>query len=63
MHILTSKGVTKFSRDFGFNGTESEQFERYVAANYLFQYVGDDVNLIENSVLGGGSDEGIAYRT
>jgi hypothetical protein len=59
MHTLTSKRVAKFSRDFGFSGTESEQFERYVAANYLFQYVGNDVGLIENAVLGGGSDEGI----
>ncbi|UOZ03188.1 AIPR family protein [Amycolatopsis sp. WQ 127309] len=59
MHTLTSKRVVKFSRNFGFGGTEAEQFERYVAANYLFQYVGDDVELIERSVLGGGSDEGI----
>ncbi len=59
MHTLTSKRVAKFSRDFGFGGTEADQFERYVAANYLFQYVGDNVELIENSVLGGSSDEGI----
>ncbi|MFR9728108.1 AIPR family protein [Saccharopolyspora sp. MS10] len=59
MHTLTRKRVAKFSRDFGFNGTEAEQFERYVAANYLFQYVGDNVELIEHAVLGGGSDEGI----
>lgn len=59
MHTLTSKRVAKFSRDFGFSGTEAEQFERYVAANYLFQYVGDNVELIEHAVLGGGSDEGI----
>ena len=59
MHTLTSKRVVKFSRDFGFEGTESDQFERYVAANYLFQYVRDDVEMIERSVLGGGQDEGI----
>lgn len=59
MHTLTSKRVARFSRDFGFAGTEAEQFERYVSANYLFQYVGDNVDLIEHSVLGGGSDEGI----
>ncbi|MFJ9786627.1 AIPR family protein [Amycolatopsis sp. NPDC101161] len=59
MHTLTSKRVAKFSRDFGFGGTEADQFERYVAANYLFQYVGDNVELIERSVLGGGRDEGI----
>jgi hypothetical protein len=59
MHTLTSKRVAKFSRDFGFDGSDAEQFERYVAANYLFPYVGDNVDLIENSVLGGGSDEGI----
>lgn len=59
MHTLTSKRVVKFVRDFGFAGNEAEQFERYVAANYLFQYVRDNVDLIERSVLGGGSDEGI----
>lgn len=59
MHTLTGKRVTKFARDFGFEGTESELFERYVAANYLFQYVNDDVESIERSVIGGGGDEGI----
>lgn len=59
MHTLTSKRVAKFSRDFGFGGSEAEQFERYVAANYLFQYLRDDVESIERSVLGGGNDEGI----
>jgi hypothetical protein len=59
MHTLTSKRVGKFSRDFGFEGTEPEKFERYVAANYLFPYVRDDVESIERSVLGGGNDEGI----
>ncbi|NKZ66936.1 hypothetical protein GTG23_22195 [Rhodococcus hoagii] len=59
MHTLTSKRVTKFARDFGFEGPESELFERYVAANYLFQYLRDDVDSIERSVLGGGNDEGI----
>lgn len=59
MHTLTSKRVKKFARDFGFEGSDSEQFERYVAASYLFQYIKDDVELIERSVLGSGSDEGI----
>lgn len=59
MHTLTSKRVTKFARDFGFEGPEAELFERYVAANYLFQYLRDDVQSIERSVLGGGNDEGI----
>lgn len=59
MHTLTSKRVTKFARDFGFEGAESELFERYVSANYLFQYLRDDVDSIERCVLGGGSDEGI----
>ncbi|MTD15140.1 hypothetical protein GIS00_14445 [Nakamurella sp. YIM 132087] len=57
MHILTRKRVQKFSRDFGFEGTESDQFERYVAANYLYQYVGDSVDKIERTILGGGEDE------
>lgn len=59
MHTLTGKRVAKFARDFGFEGNEAEQFERYVAANYLFPYVRDDVEQIERSVLGGGNDEGI----
>ncbi|MFI6219829.1 AIPR family protein [Nocardia salmonicida] len=59
MHTLTSKRVTKFARDFGFEGHETELFERYVAANYLFQYLRDDVDSIERSILGGGNDEGI----
>lgn len=59
MHTLTSKRVTKFARDFGFEGKEPDVFERYVAANYLFQYLNDDVEAIERSVLGGGNDEGI----
>lgn len=59
MHTLTSKRVTKFARDFGLEGPETELFERYVAANYLFQYLRDDVDSIERSVLGGGNDEGI----
>ncbi|MGW4125997.1 AIPR family protein [Nocardia sp. NPDC004711] len=59
MHTLTSKRVTKFARDFGFEGTEADLFERYVAASYLFQYLRDDVEAIERSIIGGGSDEGI----
>ncbi|GAA3854547.1 MULTISPECIES: AIPR family protein [Amycolatopsis] len=59
MHTLTGKRVAKFGRDFGFEGTDADKFERYVAANYLFQYVRDDVESIERTVLGGGEDEGI----
>lgn len=44
---------------FGFGGNQSDQFERYVAASYLYQYIRDDVEAIEKAVLGGGSDEGI----
>lgn len=63
MHTLTGKRVSKFARDFGFDGSEADRFERYVAANYLFAYLRDDVELIERSVLGGGSDEGIDIAT
>lgn len=59
MHTLTSKRVTKFSRDFGFEGPKAEQFERYVAANYLHQYLRDDVHMIERTLMSGGNDEGI----
>ncbi|MFI9283895.1 AIPR family protein [Streptomyces werraensis] len=51
--------MAKFARDFGFEGNEARQFELYVAANYLFPYVRDDVEQIERTVLGGGTDEGI----
>ncbi|KIX79079.1 hypothetical protein SF23_02785 [Streptomyces sp. MBRL 10] len=51
--------MAKFARDFGFEGDEAKKFELYVAANYLFPYVRDDVGQIERTVLGGGSDEGI----
>lgn len=59
MHTLTGKRVAKFARDFGFEGADADKFERYVAATYLFQYVRDDVESIERTVLGGGDDEGI----
>ncbi|CAM5507984.1 AIPR protein OS=Streptomyces microflavus OX=1919 GN=Smic_41110 PE=4 SV=1 [Streptomyces microflavus] len=59
MHTLTGKRVAKFARDFGFEGGEAKQFELYVAANYLFPYVRDDVEQIERTVIGGGTDEGI----
>ncbi|MFD3794195.1 AIPR family protein [Streptomyces californicus] len=59
MHTLTAKRVAKFARDFGAEGSEAQQFELYVTANYLFPYVRDDVEQIERAVLGGGTDEGI----
>lgn len=59
MHTLTKKRVNKFAKDFGFEGSESENFERYVAAMYLYQYLKDYPEAIEKSVLGGGQDEGV----
>lgn len=59
MHALTGKRVQKFATDFGFIGKESELFERYVASVYLHQYLHDNPDSIEASVLGGGNDEGI----
>ncbi|TCJ23774.1 hypothetical protein E0W80_09445 [Microbacterium sp. PI-1] len=59
LHTLTGKRVAKFARDFGFAVSEDKQFELYVAANYLYPYLRDDVEKIERSVRGGGSDEGI----
>ena len=60
MHTLTKKRVSKFSRDYGFEDlSESDQFERYVAANYLHKYIHDDPDLIDRCVLGGGGDEGV----
>lgn len=59
MHTLTRKKLEKFAREYELEGNQSEQFERYVAASYLHQYLRDDRELIEKVVLGGGSDEGI----
>ncbi|NRD07625.1 AIPR family protein [Rathayibacter agropyri] len=59
LHTLTGKRVAKFARDFGFEVSEDKQFELYVAANYLYAYLRDDVEKIERSVRGGGGDEGI----
>lgn len=59
MHNLTGKRVKRFARDFGFGGNQSAQFERYVAAAYLHDYLQDDPDQIERVVLGGGRDEGI----
>lgn len=59
MHTLTLKRMTKFSRDFGFTLSESELFERYISATYLYRYLKNDPQLIESTVLGGGDDQGI----
>ena len=59
MHTLTQKTVDKFARDFGFDVPEAERFELYVAATYLYRYLKNDANLIQASVIGCGSDEGI----
>lgn len=59
MHLLTKKLLEKFTREFGFEGSPADRFERYVAASYLYQYIRDDVEAIEKCVLGGGNDEGI----
>lgn len=59
MHVLTQKKLERFTREFGFEGEEYAKFERYVASHYLYQYVRDDVDKIEQCVFGGGSDEGI----
>lgn len=59
MHILTQKRADKFANDYGFNGSESDIFERYVASIYLHQYLKGQYDLIEESVVGGGDDQGI----
>lgn len=48
-----------FAKDNGFEGRESELFEKYVAAIYLGRYLGSDVKLIDDIVIGGGEDGGI----
>ncbi|MGP5724102.1 AIPR family protein [Corynebacterium casei] len=60
MHTLTKKRMNNFAREFGFEADpESVIFEKYIAATYLYRYIQNDVQLIENCVLGGGNDEGI----
>ncbi|WP_315304052.1 AIPR family protein [Rothia dentocariosa] len=59
MDTLTERKVKDFAKEFGFEGSTSENFERYIAATYLYRYLKDDVDKIENTVLGGGADEGI----
>lgn len=59
MHQLTRKKLDKFARELELVGTQAQQFERYVAANYLYQYLRDDTEMLEKTILGGGSDEGI----
>lgn len=59
MHTLTRKRVEKFGDEYGFDYNISELFERYVAATYLYQYIGEDAHSIEDCVLGGGDDQGI----
>lgn len=59
MHTLTKKRMTKFAREYGFEGADSEVFEKYIAATYLYNFVDKNPELIEKCVLGGGNDEGI----
>lgn len=59
MDSLTARKVKKFAENFGFEGSEAKNFERYIAATYLYKYLKDDIDSIEKSVLGGGNDEGI----
>lgn len=60
MHTLTKKRLTKFSKEKGYAElTEGEQFERYVACTYLHRYIGESPEAIDNTVTGGGNDEGI----
>ncbi|MDI9979340.1 AIPR family protein [Rhodococcus sp. IEGM 1307] len=59
MDILTKRKMNSFAKENGFEGNESELFEKYVAGVYLGRYLGSDVKLIDDVVIGGGGDGGI----
>lgn len=59
MDILTERKMRAFARRFGFDGKDGEVFEQYIAYTYLYKFLKGEVNLIDEVVIGGGSDGGI----
>lgn len=60
MHTLTKKRLTKFSKEKGYTELpEGDQFERYIACTYLHRYIGESPEAIDDTITGGGNDEGI----
>jgi AIPR protein len=57
--ILTESKVRSFSEQNGFSGKASELFELYVASVYAEKYLGGDIKLLDDIVIGGGDDEGV----
>ncbi|MCV7415939.1 AIPR family protein [Mycolicibacterium litorale] len=51
--------MRSFSERNGFSGESSYLFELYVASVYLQRYLGGDVKLLDDVVIGGGDDEGV----
>lgn len=60
MHTLIKKQLVKFSKEKGYADLpEGEQFERYIACTYLHRYIGESPETIDDTITGGGNDEGI----
>lgn len=59
MDTMTQRKIRGFAKSNGFTGNESELFERYVAYLYLNRYVSSDVRIIDDIVVGGGTDGGV----
>lgn len=59
MDILTESKMHAFSERNGFSGSQSDLFELYVASIYAQRYLGNDIKLLDDIVIGGGDDDGV----
>lgn len=59
MDILTESKMRSFAERNGFAGDQSAQFELYVASVYAERYIGGNVKLLDDIVIGSGSDDGV----
>ncbi|MEU7141695.1 AIPR family protein [Nocardia sp. NPDC046473] len=59
MDILTDSKMRSFAERNGFSCKQSEQFELYVASIYAERYIGGNIKLLDDIVIGGGDDEGV----
>lgn len=51
--------MRSFAEKNGFSGKQSDQFELYVASIYTERYIGGNIKLLDDIVIGGGDDEGV----
>ncbi|MEU4206796.1 AIPR family protein [Rothia terrae] len=59
MDVLVKGIVENFAKEYGFEGSLEQLFEKYVAWVYLQEYHKQDPAVIDAIVTGGGGDEGI----